>query len=189
MDMTTRTASADGGERCPFGHELRRLRRAKGLSQRELAERAHLTVQGISALERGVRLTPYKTTVHLLAGALGLSEDERAVLEAAAPPRLGAAGVAGDEHAQAPPIHLPPSSFIGREGDLRGVTALLSEGEARLVTLTGPGGVGKTRLALHAAAHLRDAFGGQVYVVSLAAVVDAAATAPAIAAAFGIKET
>ncbi len=189
MDMTTETVSANAGERCPFGPTLRRLRLAKGLSQRELAERAHLTVQGVSALERGIRVTPYKTTVRLLAGALGLSEDERATLEAAAPPRLGATRAVNDANPHAPPVHLPPSAFIGREDDLHGVASLLSGGDARLVTLTGPGGVGKTRLALHVAASLHGAFGGQVYVVSLATVVDAAAVAPAIAAAFGIKET
>src|SRR5579872_5041574 len=67
-----------------FGETLRRYRLAAGLTQEELAERAHLSVRAISDLERGARRAPYKDTVRLLAEALGLDAPERTRLEAAA---------------------------------------------------------------------------------------------------------
>src|SRR5436305_6657646 len=70
-----------------FGVLLRRHREWVGLSQEELAERAGVTGQAISALERGERRHPYPATVRRLAEALGLSDEERAGLLAAVPSR------------------------------------------------------------------------------------------------------
>jgi branched-chain amino acid transport system substrate-binding protein len=67
-----------------FGSLLRRYRAAAGFSQEELAERAHLSREAISTLERGTRRAPRKETIDLLAEALSLTEPERAALEAAA---------------------------------------------------------------------------------------------------------
>jgi transcriptional regulator with XRE-family HTH domain len=67
-----------------FGTLLRRSRLAAGLSQETLAERARMSVNGISALERGDRRFPQRQSVALLAEALGLSPDERTAFEAAA---------------------------------------------------------------------------------------------------------
>jgi transcriptional regulator with XRE-family HTH domain len=58
----------------PFGAVLQTFRAAAGLSQEELAERAHLSQRTISDLERGVTAASYRETVALLAGALDLSE-------------------------------------------------------------------------------------------------------------------
>src|SRR5262249_18054114 len=66
----------------------RRHRRAAGLTQEELAERAGISVDAISALERGVSRAPQKATIELLAEALRLSQEERTQLEAAARGRL-----------------------------------------------------------------------------------------------------
>jgi transcriptional regulator with XRE-family HTH domain len=68
--------------RAAFGALLRQYRLAAGLSQERLAERAGLSVAGLSALENGRRQAPYRHTVALLAHALGLSPDEAAALEA-----------------------------------------------------------------------------------------------------------
>jgi predicted ATPase len=76
----------------------------------------------------------------------------------------------------------PLTSFVGRDHDLADVRRLLSE--HRLVTLTGVGGVGKTRLALEAAAGLLDAYLDGVRFVELAAVVDPQFVSQAVAAAF-----
>src|SRR5919199_6691937 len=67
-----------------FGALLRQYRRAAGLTQEALAERAGLTAQAISALERGVRRRPHPSTVRLLAAALRLHAQDRAAFEAAA---------------------------------------------------------------------------------------------------------
>src|SRR5690349_17143734 len=71
-------------EETQFGELLRRLRLAAELSQEELAGRAGLSVQAISALERGYRRAPYRHTLDALATALGLDTADRASLIAAA---------------------------------------------------------------------------------------------------------
>jgi transcriptional regulator with XRE-family HTH domain len=71
------------GVPAPFGALLREYRLAAGLSQEALAERAGLSVQGLSALENGRRQIPHRQTVTLLAQALGLTSDQAAALEAA----------------------------------------------------------------------------------------------------------
>ena len=77
------------------------------------------------------------------------------------------------------------TSLIGRSADLAGIGQLL--GEHRLVTLIGPGGVGKTRLAMRVAADLWDERRGEVYVVELAPVHDPASTVAAIATALDVQ--
>ena len=86
------------------------------------------------------------------------------------------------------PNNLPqqPTSFIGREKELAEVAALLAG--SRLLTLVGPGGAGKTRLALQAAADLLDGEGDGVWLVELAALADGALVAAAAAQAVGVKE-
>src|SRR5262245_1649756 len=78
------------------------------------------------------------------------------------------------------------TSFIGRREELRQVKDLL--GTSRLVTLTGPGGVGKTRLALRVARDVRRVFAGGVYFVDLAQLTDPALVPHAVSEALGIAE-
>jgi predicted ATPase/transcriptional regulator with XRE-family HTH domain len=155
-----------------FGAQLQQYRAAAGLSQEELAERAGLSRRGISDLERGVRRSPYPATVRRLAHALGLAADDKAeFLNAAQPPHVRStlearpavasalAPIEGDQPASqasgfatGPKRHNLPvqlSSFVGRGQELPCVQRLL--GTTRLLTLTGTGGVGKTRLALELA--------------------------------------
>jgi predicted ATPase/DNA-binding XRE family transcriptional regulator len=151
-----------------FGNILRELRLAAGLSQEALAERARMSAGGISALERGIRRTPYRDTVSLLAEALSLSPEDRTQLEAAAArrpePRRRGASVGQEPRRHNLPAEL--TSFIGREANIAEIASLLRE--HRLVTLTGPGGVGKTRASLQVAANLIDAFSDGVWFVGLA---------------------
>src|SRR5215813_9204716 len=78
------------------------------------------------------------------------------------------------------------SSFVGRRGELAEVRRLLAD--SRLVTLTGIGGVGKTRLALRAAAGLRRAFRDGVWLVQLDQLRDQALVAQAVAGALGLQD-
>jgi non-specific serine/threonine protein kinase len=83
---------------------------------------------------------------------------------------------------------VPLTSFVGRERELAVIGACLRDPAVRLLTLTGPGGVGKTRLAVEAAAGLAAAAAGPVRFVALAPVRDPALVGPAIAQALGLRE-
>src|SRR5829696_10167900 len=128
-----------------FAELLRQHRRAMGVTQEELAERAGMSARGISDLERGARSHPHRETVRLLADALGLSGAARSTFVRAAPRAIGRTAARPAPAAQLP---IPLTPLIGRHQERAAVIALMRDGVTRLVTLTGPGGVGKTRLAL-----------------------------------------
>ncbi|MDQ3654840.1 MAG: tetratricopeptide repeat protein [Chloroflexota bacterium] len=182
-----------------FGPFLRRLRLEAGLSQEELAESASLSVRGVSDLERGRRTSPRPETVRLLAEALKLSPAEHTALIAAAHPELTARTLVAHPPGPVSPaaggrtslLLSPPTRLVGRGTDVERLCGLLTRDEVRLITLTGPGGVGKTRLALAAAAELEasDRFTDGFFLVELAPVREPALVASAIAAALGIKES
>jgi transcriptional regulator with XRE-family HTH domain len=153
--------TGSAAEPSAFGERLRRFRHRAGLSQEQLAERAGLAVSAVGALEQGLRRRPYPHTVAVLARALGLSPEEHAALMAAARASRGARAVA----TEAAPIERPPSNLpaprtalIGRAPETAHLRGLLADPAARLVTVTGTGGVGKTGLALHVAHAARDRF-------------------------------
>lgn len=85
-------------------------------------------------------------------------------------------------------LPIQPTSMVGREAEVAEIAALLRRGEIRMVTLTGPGGTGKTRLALQAAAELVDEFSNGVFLVELAAVTVPDLLVPTIAASIGVNE-
>lgn len=163
-----------------FGGLLRRHRREAGLSQEALAELAGLSVDAIAALERGRRRAPRAHTLRLLADALRLSAPDRAQLTAAA---------RRDSAASRPPMRrppAPPNELIGRGTELTATRRLLGERLTRLLTLTGTGGIGKTRLTIALADELADMFEDGVCWVPLATTTDEAAVAPAIASSIGL---
>lgn len=172
-----------------FGSLLRRHRAAAGLTQEELAERAGLSARAISDLERGIKRAPRKDTVALLTQALGLTPRQRDAFTAAARP--GAAASAGPEVESEVPdgLPVPLTALVGREGELREALARLERAEVRLLTLTGPGGVGKSRLALEVAREASNRFDDGVYLVELAPLREPSGVIPAIAAALGLRES
>ncbi|MGW1341500.1 ATP-binding protein [Kribbella sp. NPDC002412] len=163
-----------------FGGLLRRHRREAGLSQEGLAELAGLSVDAIAALERGRRRAPRAHTLRLLADALRLGASDRAALTMAA-----------RRDTESPQIQLrrppaPPNELIGRGTELTTTKRLLGQRLTRLLTLTGPGGVGKTRLTLGLAAQLEDSFADGVCWIPLASLTDPAGVIPAVAASTGV---
>jgi non-specific serine/threonine protein kinase len=177
----------DAQTRSSFGSLLKSYRLARGLSQEALAERSGLSREAISLLERGLRLSPQRDTVGLLVKTLQLSSDERTELLAAMPARRRRAVAATRAEASPPPsLPLRLTSFIGREQEIAGVRELVLS--RRLLTLSGPGGIGKTSLAHEAARALTGDFPDGVVLVELAALADGALVPQAIAGALGVRE-
>jgi transcriptional regulator with XRE-family HTH domain len=181
--LKSAVGGANTGYGAAFGAILRELREAKGLTQEELASRAGLTAKAVSALERGERKRPYPHTVRALADALELSGDKRSALLAAVPTRGVKATAAGQEQ---PKLSVPHTSLLGRERELEEIQGFLRE--VRLLTLTGPGGIGKTRLGIEAAKKASEYFLDGVAFVALAPLGDAALVMPTVSQVLGLRE-
>ena len=167
---------ADGRE--PFGSLLRRHRVLAGLSQEALAARAGLSRRGIADLERGARRSPYPDTVRRLASALRLHD-------------AGALRRSWREHAPRSPRGWSRTGFpssrrrwwVVSESSPRSLACLL---DGRLLTLTGGGGIGKTRLALELAHRTASAYPNGAVLVDLATVSDGRGVPETVALALGI---
>ncbi|HET9762373.1 MAG TPA: helix-turn-helix domain-containing protein, partial [Casimicrobiaceae bacterium] len=168
-----------------FGAQLKALREAAGFTQEELATIAGLSVHAVSALERGQRRRPHVDTIRALSAALDLTNAIRdAFVESARSPGQATAvdeliGVS---------LPAPPTDLVGREKDVQTLRDWLADPAARLITLIGPGGAGKTRLALELARAIADESGTRVIFVPLAAIRDPAFVESAIAEAFGLVD-
>jgi transcriptional regulator with XRE-family HTH domain len=172
-----------------FAALVRRHRLAAGLTQEALAERAGLSARGVQDLERGIRLAPRAETVRLLAEALGLDNAARAALVTAARPELGTSTTPQAVRPRLPTLPAPATPIVGREREVAEVCALLRRPQVRLLTLTGPGGIGKTRLALGIASELAADVGDGVAWVDLAPIRDPTLVASAIGRVLDVHES
>ena len=175
----------DAGEHVVFGDLLRQHRNAAGLTQEELAERTGLSVDAISLLERGERRRPHRYTMQSLVDALGLSQQERIRFETVARMPNVRADAHGVQLATLPSQLTP---FIGREREVVEVRQRLLHPDVRLLTLTGPGGVGKTRLSLKVARQVLDQFEDGICFVALAPIGDPTLVPSAVAQALQVKQ-
>lgn len=172
---------------------VRQHRRERGFTQEQLAEEAGLSVRSIQDLERGLSV-PQRDTVERLVRALGLQGEQRVAFEVAARARprrrsqapISAPGGTARRVPTPPVLQRYLTSFIGRDREVGEVKRLLES--TRLLTLTGPGGIGKTRLAYEIADQLRQRYADGIFVIELAPLMDPLLLAQTVASAIGIHE-
>jgi transcriptional regulator with XRE-family HTH domain len=160
-----------------FGAHLKALRETAGFTQEELATIAGLSVHAVSALERGERRRPHVETLRALIAALDLAGPERdALLRTARRPPDGPAV----EELSGVSLPVPLTGVVGRDADVETLVKWLDEPRTRLITLVGPGGVGKTRLALEIGRRIAEDGHVRAVFVELAGVRDPAFVGTAI---------
>lgn len=197
-----------------FGLWIRQRRRALDMTQDDLAERVGCSSSAIRKIEADER-RPSRQVAELLADTLQIEAADRPTflkvarlelgfdrLETLRPPAALAtlaapahlrdhppiASVAGNGARRAPtPRNLPtpPTPMVGREVEVSRIAEILSGAECRLLTLVGPGGIGKTRLAIAAAERLAADCADGIYFVSLAVVTAPESILAAVASALG----
>jgi len=182
-----------------FGEWLKRRRMQLDLTQIELAKRASCTVFAIRKIEAGER-RPSKQLAELFFKSLEIPWGDQATfirvargelnierLSSIAPVHAGGHSI---DSAPSPSlIRLPfqPTPMIGREVELATLAKRLAEPHCRLMTITGLGGIGKTRLAVELASSQQSLFPGGIYYVPLDSINSPEFVVPAVADVFGLS--
>lgn len=175
-------------EHTTFGVRLKRLRVTAGLTQEALAEHAGMSAKAVSDLERDPTRRPRLESVTLLADALRLPPKQHALFLAAARPDSTPTTTPIPTARPLRNLPKPLTPLFGRAGVATTVADLLRRGEVRLLTLLGPGGVGKTRLAIEVAERMTDDFAEGVVFMDLAPLRDPALVIPGIAQRLGLED-
>ena len=183
-----------------FGAMIKRRRAVVGLTQEALAEKSGLSVRAVRGLETGEGHQPRPDTVGFLARALDLSGKERDLFETAAglvpnttsmarePESTLQNGISIEQISVGQHLLEPPTPLVGRGRMLAEAVALLRREDVRLLTLTGPGGVGKTRAGLKITRELEPEYADGMVTVALAGIEDPDLVAPAISHALGLRD-
>jgi transcriptional regulator with XRE-family HTH domain len=184
-----------------FGYWVHRQRKALDLTQQALAERVGCSLAAIKKIEADER-RPSRQIAERMADVLGVPANQREIfldcarglrpvdqLMLAREPAGPTSTRRSSLMTQGPSLHNLPvqlTSFIGREHELSQIKQLLTT--THLLTLTGPGGTGKTRLALQLAAEVLETFADGVWLVELAPLADPALVTQTMAATLGVRE-
>jgi predicted ATPase/transcriptional regulator with XRE-family HTH domain len=179
-----------------FGEWLKARRKALDLTQEELARHTGCSIFALRKIESGER-KPSKQLASLLADALQIREEDRLTFIRVARgdlnlQRIPSAGL-GVKPAllfpqpALPHLPVPPTPLLGRDRELAAMERLFNEPQCRLLTLTGMGGIGKTRLAIEFSWRQRCMFPDGVYYVPLASINSAELIVPAVAEALAFS--
>jgi predicted ATPase/DNA-binding XRE family transcriptional regulator len=181
-----------------FGQRVRQHRRELDLTQEDFAQRVGIATETVSKIERGER-RPSKHVAERMAQVLELPEVERAAFvraarvllndsaETAEPPPVAALPAVAAPRRPRVNLPTPATALVGRAAELDELDRLLHDPDCRLLTLSGPGGIGKTRLAIETAARQAAQFADGAAFVALASVAASDLIAPAIADALGFS--
>ncbi len=187
-----------------FGQWLRKTRKAQGITQEELASQIGCAFETIRKIEAGSR-RPSRQMAELIARKLGIAERDLPEFaawaradsnrqHAPAPIEHNDQGTGTSPHLTPHPsrftssgIPSPPTPFIGRQDEVQAVCHLLEGERTRLVTLLGPPGIGKTRLAIEVARTCKQDFEHGTFFAEMASISTHELFIPTLAAAIGIK--
>lgn len=180
-----------------FGEWVKKRRKALDLTQEELAQRAGCSVFALRKIESGER-RPSKQLADLLAESLEITLEEKQtfikvargemILERLHLPSLDSSFASFPDHQPASVsnrIPLQSTPLVGRDSELAAMERLFNNPQCRLLTLTGMGGIGKTRLAIEFTTRQQSALPAGVFYVPLAPLASTKAIVPAIADVFG----
>jgi predicted ATPase/transcriptional regulator with XRE-family HTH domain len=188
-------ASGEGDFPLYFGEWLKRRRKQLDLTQAELAELACCSVFALRKIEAGQR-RPSKQLAGMLAKSLNIPSEDHTKFVKVARGELGVEKLpypVGDSQLVGKPSVSPGNlpraltPFIGREPELTSLAGLLQDPQCKLLTIVGPGGIGKTRLAIEAVQDSVDRFPDGIWFVALASLNSSELIIPAIADSMGFK--